>query len=85
MGRKHNIKDIHLQIDNIEGFCNDDRTGFIISWSSDIGFGEYAVWKDCSDNDFKLYANSECMDSNDDKEFVAELMRLVINKLIITG
>ena len=85
MSRKHNIRDIHLQIDDIGGFNNDEHTGIIISWSSDIGFGEYTIWKDTKDNEFKLYSDSECMDRDDDKEFISELMRLLVNKLMITG
>ena len=83
MGRKHNVKEIHLRIDDIEGFTNDEYTGCIISWSSDIGFGEYSLYRKVgdTDGDFKLYADSEYMDSNDDKEFISKLMRLVVEKI----
>lgn len=83
MGCKYNVTNIHLQIDNIEGFYNDNNTGFIIQWSSDIGFGEYTLYRNIKDVDFKLYADSECMDKDDDKEFVSELLKLLVEKIIV--
>lgn len=87
MSSKYNVKEIHLRVDDIEGFTNDEHSGYIISWSSDIGFGEYTLYRKVKDVDdeFKLYADSECMDSSDDKAFISELMRLVIEKIIICG
>lgn len=81
MPRKHNIKEIHLQIDDFVPFVNDNHMGFIIEWSSDIGFGEYTVYKSNDNN--KWYGDSEFMDSNEDKEFISELMRLFVEKLLI--
>lgn len=83
MGRKYNSTNIHLQIDSIEGFYNDNHTGFIIQWCSDIGFGEYTLYRNIKDTDFKLYADSECMDKDDDKEFVSELLKLLVKKIIV--
>lgn len=85
MENKYNVKEIHLSVDDIKGCNNEVFNGFIIYWSSDIGFGEYAIGKDPKDNDFKLYADSEHMDSNENKEFISELMSLVIKKLIVAG
>lgn len=75
--RKHSVKDIHLQIDDFEPFVNEEYQGFTINWSSDIGWGEYVVYK--SGN--KWCADSETMDVNEDKEFISELMRLFIEQL----
>lgn len=74
-----------MSVDDIKGFDNDLYSGFTIYWSSDIGFGEYIIWTEMKDGELKLYGDSEYMDSNDDKEFVTELMRLVVTKLIISG
>ena len=63
-----NIK--NLSIDGIEGF----PYGFKIRWCANIGFGELTVYEK---ND-SLYADTECMCSNDDKEF----MKLIFDKLI---
>ncbi len=79
MPRKHDVKSIHLQIENFVPFVNENHIGFIIEWSSDIGYGEYTVYK--SENDNNWYGDSECMDSNDDREFITELMRLFIEKI----
>lgn len=79
MERNHDIKNIRLQIDDFEPFINENHTGFIISWSSDIGFGEYTIYKENN----KWYGDSECMDSNDDKEFVIQLMDIFIKELEI--
>lgn len=81
MSRKHNVKEIHLQINDVIPFSNENQIGFIIEWFSDIGFGEYAIYKSNDDN--KWYGDSECMDNNENKEFISELMRLFIEKLIV--
>lgn len=85
MSRKYNVKEIHLRVDDIKGCSNEVFNGFTIYWSSDIGFGEYTIGKEPKDDDGKLYADSEYMDSNDDKEFISELMRLLVKKLVVTG
>jgi hypothetical protein len=52
-----------------------------IFWSSSIGFGQYDLWKN---QDEKWYGDSECMDSQDDKDFIKKLLALVAENLIIT-
>lgn len=81
MERKHNANDINLYIENFIPFINDKQSGFIIEWNSDIGFGEYTIYK--SHNSDKWIADSECMDSNKDKDFINKLMSLFIEKLVI--
>lgn len=83
--RKHDVKNIHLQIVDFETFVNDDDEyrGITISWLSDIGFGIYTIYQSTSGDDDKWYADSETMDSNEDKEFISELMRLFIEELYI--
>jgi hypothetical protein len=75
MPRKHDVDKINLQIDDLEFF----NKGFKILWSSDIGFGEYTVIKENG----KILGFSECMDSQDDKEFIKKLLELLVDKLII--
>lgn len=79
MGRKHKVDEINLQIDDLVTFVNEEYIGFIIEWSSDIGFGQYTVYRTCDSEEWK--AESEHMDSNEDKEFIKELMKLFIAKL----
>lgn len=83
MGRKHNVKEINLEITNIEPFINDRREGFIIQWSSKTGWGEYALYKEKGSNEW--HADSECMDFANDKEFITKLMNCFIDKLIIVS
>ena len=75
MGRRHSIKDINLQIDSIDFFHNDTHQGMFIRWISTIGFGEYTIY--IENETGQIYGDSECMDSNEDKEFITELLKLV--------
>ena len=81
MVRKYNPKEIDLKIKGVYPYENKKYTGFTICWTSSIGFGEYDIYRSANDN--KWYADSEHMDSNDDKEFITELMRLFIEELHI--
>ena len=57
--------------------CNE----VVISWNSNIGFGEYCLSKS-NDN---WYAYSEHMDTNKDKWFIKKLMDKFIENLEIKG
>ena len=83
MGRKHAVDKIHLQIDEVVPFKNEEYAGFVINWSSDLGFGQYTVYKQNGSSEWG--ADSECMDKGDDKEFITELMRLFVESLCICG
>jgi len=75
LARRNNINEINLTIEDFE-VCKD----FIrISWGSAIGFGEYDLFKD----DGEWCAMSECMDDNEDKEFIETLLGLFAKKLNI--
>lgn len=82
MSRRYKVNEIHLQIDNLIPFNNERCVGFIIQWYSDIGFGEYTIYRLNGSAEWK--ADSEHMDSNEDKSFIKELMKLLIEKLNIT-
>ncbi len=79
MTRKHDVKEIGLQIDAVNPFVNEKYCGFVIQWSSKIGFGEYTIIRQKDEDEW--CADSEHMDSNEDKEFVTELMRLFVEQL----
>lgn len=81
MTSKFNVKEINLQIESVEPFVNAQYSGFTIHWYSTIGFGEYMIYKE-KDSD-KWYGDSEYMDSGENKEFIAELMRIFIEKLTV--
>lgn len=72
---------INLKIDNFYPFVNDQFMGITIEWSSNIGFGQYTIYKP-ADSD-KWAADSEGMDDNEDKEFIKSLMELFIKELDI--
>ena len=78
--RKHPVDTINLEIIGIIPFYHsNENNGFVIEWDSDIGFGQYIIYK----NQDGFIADSEHMDSNEDKDFIKELMRLFIEDLKI--
>ena len=77
--RKHNVKDIHLTITDVEPFVNERHSGVIISWDSDIGFGEYTIYKEGN----TWHADTETMDHGEDKEFGRELLKLWMDRIKI--
>lgn len=81
--RRYDPKEIHLEVDQVDVFQNNRCEGIIIEWSSDIGYGEYQIKKDLTTNQWE--ANSECMDSNDDKAFLKQLLSELVKRLKITG
>ena len=81
MARRMNVNEINLSIEDVIPFSNERYSGFIIEWSSDIGFGEYTIYNPANSNEWR--ADSECMDRNEDKDFVKKLMSLFIEKMII--
>jgi hypothetical protein len=72
---------IRLRITDVVPFINERRSGFIIEWASDIGYGEYTIYKPADSDEWR--GDSEYMDNNEDKDFIRELMKLFINKLIV--
>ena len=64
-----------LEIDDITVFNVSSKEKVInIKWSANIGWGECDLVYD----DGKLYANTECMCSKEDKTF----LRMLMNKLV---
>lgn len=81
--RRHKVDEINLEICDVRPFASKSYSGFIIEWNSDIGFGEYEIYR--IGNSDKWCCNSECMDSPEDKDFIRQLMKLFIDKLIVEG
>jgi len=79
MMRNYPVDSIHLSIEEVIPFNNDRHSGIIFKWSSDIGFGEYTIYK----NKDGWFADSENMDSNNDKSFIKELMKLWIKDICV--
>ena len=54
--------------------------GMVIDWTSDIGWGQYALfWGE----DGKLHAETECLDSEDDKKFTKAILEALVDEIII--
>jgi hypothetical protein len=81
MARRFEVDKINLDVHEIEPFINEKYVGFVIKWDSDIGFGEYTIYKAVGSD--KWQADSEHMDNNEDKAFLNELLRLFVGSLDI--
>ena len=81
MARRFEVDKINLDIHEVEPFINEKYVGFVFTWNSDIGFGEYTIYKAVGSDEWK--ADSEHMDTNEDRAFLKELLRLFIEKLDI--
>ena len=81
MSRKNDPTKINLEITSVQPFENNKWEGLAINWDSDIGFGTYMIYKRPEKSE--LYADSEHMDSNEDKAFLQELLRLLLEKVKI--
>lgn len=73
--------EINLSAYSVTPFSNEKFEGILIKWDSDIGFGEYTIYRQSGTEQW--YADSECMDSGEDKEFLRELLKLIADNVII--
>lgn len=76
-----NPSEINLSVHSMTPFSNEKFNGIRIEWDSDIGFGEYTIYRETGTDQW--YADSECMDSGEDKEFLRELLKLIADNVII--
>ena len=81
MARRFPVDSINLEVFDVNPFVNERGSGIVISWDSNIGFGEYTIYKSVDSDEWR--GDSEHMDNNEDKDFIKELMRLFIEKLDI--
>ena len=81
MARRFSVDSINLEVYDVQPFVNERSSGFVIKWGSDIGFGEYTIYKFTDSDEWR--GDSEHMDNNEDKDFIRELMRLFIDQLNI--
>ena len=80
---KHEIKD--LTIDEIHVFCGDNRGGFDIAWSANIGWGHCCIYLDINDGSGKWQADTEHMSSNNDRTFLKMLLDKLADTVEVTG
>lgn len=81
MARRFEVDKINLDAYELEPFVNEKYTGIVIKWDSDIGFGEYTIYK--ANGSDKWQADSEHMDNNEDKAFLNELLKQFVTSLDI--
>ena len=81
MARRFEVDKINLDAYEFEPFVNEKYTGVVIRWGSDIGFGEYTIYKAVGSD--KWQADSEHMDNDEDKAFLNELLKLFVGSLEI--
>ena len=81
--RKHDplqIKDIT----STDPFNNEKFKGFVIYWASIDGFGSYTIYKPTHEDDPDTwYADSEHMDTNDNKQFLKRLLCELADRVVI--
>ena len=83
MDRRYKPDEINLQINDWIPFVNERGSGVVIEWYSDIGFGEYTLYKRNGTEEWS--ADSELMDIDEDKAFIEELLKLLVERLNIRG
>ena len=71
-----------LEIVSVEAWRNEmcPRGAIRITWSGDIGFGQYDI---VVGDDGKLRGYSECMEGTEDKYFSRELFRLLHESIVV--
>ena len=80
--RKLDVDSINLKIDEVVPCFG----GIIIRWSSNIGFGEYTIYRRPANNHPDLVAwvaESEHMDSFEDKAFGEKLLKLWMKQILV--
>lgn len=81
MARRFEVDKINLDAYEIKPFVNEKYTGIVIKWDSDIGYGEYTIYKAVDSN--KWLVDSEHMDNNEDKAFIKELLKQFVETLYV--
>lgn len=77
-------KDYKITIDEVEAFDIEDGEvmKLNIRWDSNIGWGE-TDFKFTTDGTFTVYTEHMC--TNDDKEFLYQLMKALVDKCEVVG
>lgn len=82
MERKHNYESVIVESIDFWGDNALSQGGMRVNWSSDFGFGQLDIYVGL---DGVLKADTEYMDSEDDKEFTQAVLSKLLEKLIIVG
>ena len=68
-------------LDDVIAYSNDTYSGLCFQWHGDIGWGEYNLYK--VNNEDGWHGDSECLDTNEDKSFLTELLAQFIESVKI--
>ena len=98
MDRKYNVDEINLQITNVDFWHGSklhiNRGGMRIYWNANIGCGTLDIVKrsgndgddfESPEEEFILTADTECMDSEDNKNFTRKILSLLADFVKIEG
>lgn len=96
MSKRYNVDEINLQIFNIDfwGKWKNNKGGMMIYWSSDIGCGTLTIVKrsgndgddfESPEEEVSLTADTEYMDSEDDKSFTRKILSLFADFVKVDG
>lgn len=72
---------MHVKVDKVIPFVNNEYKGIEILWHGGPGFGHYTLYKENGEDEW--HADSECMDDNDDKAFLTMLLNEFIKEIKI--
>ena len=73
--------DKKIILDHVDAYKNEEYQGIRFEWHGNIGWGEYNLYK-VNDED-GWHGDSECLDDNENKSFLIELMKQFINEIKI--
>ncbi len=71
-----------VQIDEVKMFRRENEQGMIINWSANIGWGELTFYQN-DDGEWK--ADTECLCSDEDKEFIKAILDKFIDEVKVEG
>lgn len=77
--RRKPVSEYELKLDKIGTFVNSKYSGIVLEWSGNIGWGEYTIYKEYGSDEW--FAESECMDRGEDKDFLRELLKQFADKV----
>lgn len=69
-------KDYKVSVNDIRPI----ESGFIIDWRANIGFGQLVVYTERNKDILTIKAQTECMCSNADKEFMKQIFASLIEQ-----
>ena len=69
---------------NVSAIENNEETQVILlNWVGSIGFGEYTLYREKDSEVWK--ADSECMDNNEHKEFLKQILMKFVENVEVVG